>query len=62
MANQGQSSKKPLADSGAKQGVLSAVHQRRIRTACMISRPGMIIAILSLQAMPRCPAEFEGNK
>jgi hypothetical protein len=40
MANQGQSSKKPLADSGAKQGVLSAVHQRRIRTACMISRPG----------------------
>jgi hypothetical protein len=59
MLNQGQSSKKPLVDNGAKQGLLSAVHQRRIRIACKMSAPGMFIAMSSLLTVQRCPAESE---
>ena len=36
MPNQGQSSKNPLTENGAEQGLQSAGHQRRIRTACII--------------------------
>lgn len=46
MLNQGQSSKKPLAGKGAEQGLLSAMHQRRIRIACKISGPCTVVTIL----------------
>jgi hypothetical protein len=62
MPNQGQSSKKPFTENGLRQGLGSAVHQRRIRTVCKISMPGMAVAILGLLKVQKGAVQCEGVK